>query len=479
LFFIMLPFAILAIASGAARAPWCDEAYFAEPALQINQIGRMATLVNPPSPIDDPRTVGSDRYIFWTLPLDIVLQAAWYRIVGFGMIQMRLLATIWGLAAIAAWWAILAKLGAGRLLRLTATVLISVDYSFVRSGSEGRMDMMSAALGWMGVALFLHFEERGYLRALFFASACAAASAFTHPVGGALAVLAVAVTALWYSRGRLRWWHPAVAAIPFLILGAGWGIYILQAPDLFRRQLLSIGGGRVDAGAHPLLAIQRELSMRWGTVFGLSAGGGGAKRARALVLAAYVVGLLAGFARFPKLKQSGFGIVLIIATMDLALLCFGDSTKSAAYLIHVVPWLGVLLALFLVELRPWQGALVFAAVVSIQLAGSVYIISRLEFQREFLPVVRAIQARGGQVTGEAQLGFGLGFNTDLVDDRRLGYYSGKKPRLVAVSGTYEAFFETYRRSNPALYAFIQAKLARSELVFKNSLYSLYLDPDPR
>jgi len=167
----MAVFTVVAIASGVTRAPWCDEAYFAEPALQINQIGRMATLVNPPSPIDDPRTVGTDRYIFWTLPLDIILQAAWYRVFGFGMVQMRLLATCWGLTAIWAWWAILTRIGASPRLRLVATALIAVDYSFVRSGSEGRMDMMSAALGFLGIAVFLGLEEGGFLRAIVAGSA--------------------------------------------------------------------------------------------------------------------------------------------------------------------------------------------------------------------------------------------------------------------------------------------------------------------
>jgi hypothetical protein len=148
------------------RAPWCDEACFAEPAVHILQDGRMATLVDPPSPVDDPRTVGTDQFIFWTLPLDIVLQAVWYRAVGFGMIQMRLLSTLWDVLAIFAWNMLLESLGAGARLRLTALVLIAFDYSFVRCGSEGRMDMMSAALGFFGIAMFLRLHQGSYARCL-------------------------------------------------------------------------------------------------------------------------------------------------------------------------------------------------------------------------------------------------------------------------------------------------------------------------
>ena len=477
---IVVVFLILAISGAVTRAPWCDEAYFAEPALQINQIGRMATIVDPPSPIDDPRTVGTDRFVFWTLPLDIVLQAGWYRVLGFGMVQMRLLATIWALVAMAAWWTILRRLGAGIKLRVVVLALISLDYSFVRSGSEGRMDMMSAALGFLGIALFLKFQERAYVKAIFVASICSGASVLTHPIGGLLATAALGLTIVWYSNGRFRWWHPAVAAVPYVFFGACWGIYILQAPDLFQKQLLSISGNRLNAWTRPFEAVSREFSLRWANVFGLSGGGSALKRIRALVLVVYSAGLVAAILRWNKLKQSGLALLLAIALMNLILLCLADSTKSAAYLVHIVPWLAALSAILLVDFWRPAGAILFAGVVAVQVLGTAYIASQLQYQKEFLPVVRYVQDHGGKVTGDAQLGFGLGFTTShLVDDHRFGYYSHEKPSLIAIDASYAGFVEQYRSTNPAIYSFIQEKLARSRKVFSNSLFELYLDPDPR
>jgi hypothetical protein len=476
---IVVVFAVLAVGGGITRAPWCDEAYFAEPALQIIQIGRMATIVDPPSPIDDPRTVGTDRFVFWTLPLDIVLQAGWYKALGFGMVQMRLLATLWAFVAMAAWWMILKSMGAGIHLRLIALALIAFDYSFIRSGSEGRMDMMSAALGFLGIAFFLRLQERNYMRAIFAGSVCAAASVLTHPIGGLLATAGLGLTILWYSRGRLRWWHPALAAIPYLFFGACWGVYILQAPDLFQKQLLSISGNRLNAWTRPFDAVVREFSLRWGGVFGLS-GSGGFRRLRALVLVTYAAGLIAALVRWQKLRQSGFALLLVIALMNLVLLCLADNTKSASYLVHIVPWLAALSAIFLAEYWRTLGATVFATVIAVQVLGTAYIISQRQYQREYLPAVRFVQEHGGRVTGDAQLGFGLGFTTaHLIDDHRFGFYSHAKPALVAMDASYAGFVEQYRSVNPAIYAFIQEKLARSKLVFSNSLYQIYLDPDPR
>jgi hypothetical protein len=475
---IAIVFLILAIASGATRAPWCDEAGFAESALQINKIGRMAVLATAMAPVEDPRTIGQDRYVYWVLPLDIVAQAAWYRIVGFGMVQMRLLATLWGLVALGAWWVILKRLGAGPWLGIATCALIAMDYSFVRSGSEGRMDMMSAALGFAGIAVFLTLEGQGYTKAILAGSALTAASSFTHPIGGMLSTAALGVTILWFSRGRFRLWHPLVAAVPYFVFAAGWGIYILQAPDLFRAQLLNYTGSRLNAWHDPLRSIWNEFSQRWGKVFGITEGSG-LKRIRALVLAGYVAGMVAGIVRFRKLKAAGFGPILAIAMLDLFLFCFFENTKQAPYLIYVLPWMAALLAVLAVEHWKPFGWAVFSSVVAIQVAGTALVISRLEYQREYLPAIRIIEARGGEVTGDAQLGFGLGFTPKFVDDRRLGYYTNAKPKLIAVDGDYLEFFERIRAEKPTEARFIDGKLARCRLVFQNSLYKIYEDPDPQ
>jgi hypothetical protein len=475
---IVLVFVALSIASAVTRAPWCDEAYFAEPAYQILKIGRMATLVTPPSPIDDPRTFGTDRFIYWTLPLDIVLQAGWYKLVGFGMIPMRLLSLLWGLVALGAWWTILTKIGANQYQRLTALALIAVDYAFVRSASEGRMDMMAAALGFLGIAIFLSCETSNYSKGVFWGAACTAASALTHPVGGVLATAGLGVAILWYSRHRFGLKHVGLAIVPYLFFFGAWGIYIAQAPDVFRRQLLSISGGRLSAWKTPMSSIAAEFMQRWAKPFGL-VGPLGLRQVRAIVLVAICCGLIWAILHFRGLIRQGFGLVVTVAVLDLALLCFGDATKNAAYLVHVLPWLYVCLAVLLVRYLSRGGALVFCVLILIQIFGTVYTASRWEYVREFEPVIAVIRQHGGQVTGEGELGFGLGFGPWLIDDRRLGFYSKLPTELFVVTNGYEAFFKRYATEHPEIDAYITAKLARSRLIYKNSSYRVYQDPAVR
>jgi hypothetical protein len=230
-----------------------------------------------------------------------------------------------------------------------------------------------------------------------------------------LATAALGLTILWFSRGRFRWWHSAIAAE----------------------------------------AMRQEFIRRWGTVFGLTGGGFGFKRMRIIVLTAYAAGFLAAIIQWKKRYRSGFGLLAGIAMMQLFLLCMADSTKSAAYLVHIVPWLAALLAVLLVEYWRPVGMTVLTLVAAIQILGTGYVTAKLQYQREYLPAVR------------------------FTDDHRLGYYLHNRPQLVAMDDSYQGFAEEFKIPHPEIYGFINDKLKRSKLVFSNSLYKIYFDPDPR
>ena len=112
--------------------------------------------------------------------------------------------------------------------------------------------------------------------------------------------------------------------------------------------LLSMTGGRLGAWRMPLTAIGTEFVNRWAKPFGL-VGPFGLRQARVIVLVAICCGLIWAVLRFKELTRQGFGLVVAVGLLDLVLLCFGDATKNAAYLIHVLPWLYVSLAILLVR----------------------------------------------------------------------------------------------------------------------------------
>ena len=61
--------------------------------------------------------------------------------------------------------------------------LLSCDYIFIVCAASGRMDMMSAALGFAGLAAYLLFREHRLPLAVLLSHALVVASGMTHPMG--------------------------------------------------------------------------------------------------------------------------------------------------------------------------------------------------------------------------------------------------------------------------------------------------------
>src|SRR6185369_7132755 len=104
----------------------------------------------------------------------------------------------------------------------------------------------------------------------------AAMAFFTHP-NGVMLVLILVFTTLYWDRHLVRWRTLALAAVPYVAIGAGWALYIAQSPSDFWAQFLGNASGRGPTITTPLAALQLEISHRYLENFGLaswaSAGG--------------------------------------------------------------------------------------------------------------------------------------------------------------------------------------------------------------
>ncbi len=78
--------------------------------------------------------------------------------------------------------------------------------------------------------------------------------------------------------------------------------------------------------------------------------------------------------------------------------------------------------------------------------------------------------------GGSELGFALGFGPPLVDDRYLGFFSGKTPDVFVVNEFYGPM-----RSSPRLNSAWETSRTtlhdQYHLVFKNGAYSIYVRND--
>ncbi len=210
---IVLVYLGLGLTNVFTRAPWCDEAWFGNPAYNLAYKGFMGTTVLEPasSTWKSVKLTGIDRHTYWVMPLNLLVNAAGFRVFGFSIYSMRLLSLLWGLIALCAWGAILWKLTGQPLLTLGSLGLIAVDYHFLLQASDGRMDVMTVALGWSGVAAYLLLRERSFPLAVAVSQSLAAMAFFTHPNGAMLALI-LAVTTLYFDRRRVRFGTVALAA---------------------------------------------------------------------------------------------------------------------------------------------------------------------------------------------------------------------------------------------------------------------------
>ena len=262
---------LLAAASLASRrAPWDDEGWFADPAYTLLTRGYMG------SPIIHPRgtwlageLTGIQTYTYWIMPGSPLLQSVWYRVFGFGLMQMRAISISAGLLTIWAWAFLVWKMG-NRLAAYLTMAVLAVDVTFLYSASDGRMDMTTAAFGSLGLAVFVGLRERNLTLSLLAANSLIAAGVFCHPNGAIYAFLLLLFIARYHVRA-LRWRHLLCLA-PYFVLAGAWAVYILQRPDYFIAQFRANAepplGNRMAGLRHPLNMLAQEFTGRYLQHFG-------------------------------------------------------------------------------------------------------------------------------------------------------------------------------------------------------------------
>jgi len=129
---VLMVYLALAVATALTKAPTGDEAWFSSPAYNLAFKGYMGTSVLDPgsgTPVLHTRTRldGIDRYTYWVMPLNLITQAGWYKLVGFGLLPMRALSIIWALVALASWWIVFYQVSGSRYTALLAVALFEVE----------------------------------------------------------------------------------------------------------------------------------------------------------------------------------------------------------------------------------------------------------------------------------------------------------------------------------------------------------------
>lgn len=478
----------LTFGTSISRRPWSDEGWFASPGYNLATNGSMG------SPVLDGTSwlPGINQHTYWVLPLHLVTQAGWYKLFGFSLLSLRLLSAFFGLVALVAWFVIMKRLAMDYRVALLTAALLAVDYSFVMGASFGRMDLMCAALGFAGLAAYLSLREKHFAWAVLAGHTLVAASGLTHFMG-ILHFAGLIFLMLYFDRRRIKWRYVALAAVPYVIGAMGWGLYILQDPTVFAAQFKANAttGGRLQGLRAPWLGFLHEFTERYRAAFGLgdqSPGHSAIARVKALILVAYLAGIVGAFATRRIRQSRGLRALLLLTTIYFVIMAVLDGQKLAWYLVHIVPLYTALLATWLVH--TWQTARVprlaiaaaVAALLLLQVGGVVQRMRANEYRASYAPATDYLKSHmqpSTLIMGSAELGFALGFNEHLVDDSFLGYYSGKRPDFVVVDEIYAESFQGSQVERPAIYAHIDRLLTTQyKLVYDQSFYRIYALADP-
>ena len=476
-------FVTLAMMSAMSRRPWSDEGWFAAPAWNLATNGVMGTPVLEA----EGWLRGIREHTYWVMPLHLVTQAAWYRLLGFSILSQRLLSTCFGLLALVAIAVIVQRLSGDRRAGALAFALLAFDYTFINGASFGRMDVMCAALGLSALAVYLALRERHLKLAVLLSHSLTVLSGMTH-FNGILWLTALLFLTLYFDRARLTWQLAAIAAMPYLIGASAWSVYILQDPVSFWSQFTgnAATGGRLRGLAAPWQGFIREATGRYFTAFGLgahSAGHSATARLKVVILIVYLFGIIGAVSTRSIRRHRGCRALLLLTLLVFCIMALLDGQKLAWYLVHIIPFYAAILAVYLSHSFSDSRArrrLAFAAMtvlVTVQLGGITQRIRLNSFRESYQPAVSFLKQHAGPqslVMGSAELGFELGFDARLIDDPYLGCTSGKRADYIVVEEIYEDSFSGSQRERPAIYQHITRLLAHDyRLVYDHNFYRIY------
>jgi dolichyl-phosphate-mannose-protein mannosyltransferase len=483
---IALLFAALAVATALTKRPFFDEAFFAAPGLDLVTRGSMGNPIVEPlgfssSPGIPALRVNTSAY--FAPPLSFLTQAAWYKIVGFGVLRMRLLSTLWGLAALAAWFVIALRITGSETAALGAAFLIGCDHFFLDSGTSGRPDMMSAALGAMAIAAYLALRESGLGRAVLVSQLFLAAAFFTHPIGG-IAIFAITLFAIAYDRKRLQLRHCLIAALPYLALGGIWAWYISLDVPAFRAQMAGNTGGRAAGLAAPLESLAREVAWRFLDRSYYPSYAAGFRKITVLIPVIFAVSVVWLLLDRPAAKTSAGRLLAALALCYFFVFGIFDTSKANFYLVHTTPLLACCAAVWAHaqwrrgSARHWLSLGAVGLLVFLQLAWNIHGITRDSYHKVYEPAVRYLSAHAAPqdlIFATGEFGFGLGFYRNVRDDSTLGYFTGKRASYIVFEESgYGQSFKGFADRNPGLERYVRNSLAADyEKVYANEEYEIF------
>lgn len=437
-YFLLIIALYLVLGTGMVftQATWCDESWQASPAFDLLNGGTMGM-----TGIDTSEKVhqGMDRHSYWMPPVHYLSQAGWCRVFGEGLFQVRFHSMFWGIVLLMSVYSLL-KSTYVRWVGLLAMLILAVDFNFVFCAAENRPDVMSAALVFAGYAVFMRFRQSSLTWAMVGGHTLVCLSGMTHP-NAIIGLAGLVFLNIYFDRKRLSLRTCLLACIPYVLGIIGWGWWIMLAPQDFLAQVGGNMNGRLSNLLAPLTSIRREAVERYGELYGLRPGAPLYALPKAFVLVGYVAGVVGvlryKFLKYHMVSRSILWLLLITVLIMTFLLC----SKTIRYMVWVVPLTAILMAVgYWFHWRKFLAVgIILLVLLNISITG--WRIHRDEYHGYYVPTVNYLQGIADEddvIMGGSELWFGMGFDR-VIDDKKLGLYSGIEPDIVVMGPQYRNY----------------------------------------
>ena len=482
---ILIVYLTLSIGSVFTAAPQTDEAVLANPGYNLVHHHNMGTTLYQ---LGDYMPSSLAQHTYWLPPLHFVTTAVWFQIWGFGMPQLRLLSVLFGMLAIISWFLVVYHLQKVGWMALLAAGLVSTDYFFLIGASHGRMDIMCASLGAAALASYAAFRERSLKKAVLCSHTLAALALVTHPAG-IVYPAGLLVMVLWLDARRVSLRLAMLAVVPYIVVEAAWGIYIMQDYSAFLAQFGRNLELNVNSFSDPRLSsnrflryLEQEVVFRYAAPFGLLPGTSLINHAKAIVFVAYSISV-AGLLALRRLRSDRPASVLALLFLtSFFLLAEISPSKFSYYLPHTTTVLAACLGVFLykVDAPRFVKLAAILAVGGLGISGTVYNMKRDAYHRSFKPTVASILSNSPSeslVMGSGELWFGLAERRTVLHDTLLGAHSGLRPAVFVMDPVYQMLHERDKQAAPEVYVHVEQLLQHSRLVHQDGYYRVYV-PQP-
>ncbi|MBI3680294.1 MAG: glycosyltransferase family 39 protein [Acidobacteria bacterium] len=486
---IVCAFLALAGALSYTKRPWADEAWFANISWNILHNGK--TGISVLDPRGDANMLGKElpginREFYIWIPAQEAVNALWYKIAGLHVLTMRAASMLWGLAVLAAWFAIVRKLTNSASTAALAILLISTDFAFLDASSDGRMDIMCAGLSYNAIAAYLLLREQRLCLAIAVSQALGVAAGLTHPMG-AVGFTTVLFLIFYLDRKRIGRRHVATAMGVYLAGIAVAAAYILPGLSLFRAQFGVALAGRVGVTESAGNTFVREFTLKYRDYY-LPSYASGVSYLRVLIPAIYLIGVVGAICSRSVRNHAGQRTLLWMTIAAIGSIAVLDSGKLYYYLVHSTPYLAMALSLWVAASWARGGVqrvvACASAVVLIALhAGWIANTVRKDpYHKSFLPMaefvrqqIHANRDKPFLVMSSAELGFAISFDGPLSDDALLGYGSGRRADVVIMEArSYESHYQGFQRYRPEVAAHIRRLLEQElRLAYNDGYYKVY------